>query len=170
MGRISKYDPDTFPARAKALALKGLSDKQIAHRLGINPRTLRRYRDRYQEFKEALKEGKMPVDREVENALLKRALGYETEETRTTVREGGNYGMMRQVERIKRFVPPDVNAQMFWLKNRQPERWRDKQEIKHSGTLADFLSRTGSLSDTEQKVVDEYYERYDTLGMRVSRN
>ena len=53
-----------------------LTDEQIAKNLGIAYSTLREYREKYSALSAALKRGKEVVDREVENALLKRALGY----------------------------------------------------------------------------------------------
>lgn len=103
-------------------ARDGLTDEQIAGKIGINPATLYKWIDRFGEIGEAIKRGKAPVDFEVENALLKRARGYEYEEVVTEVYGDGK----KHVKKIKRHVPPDVTAQIFWLKNRRPDRWRDK--------------------------------------------
>lgn len=70
----------------------------------------------------ALKKGKEVVDRQVENALLKRALGYKYTETRTKTENGE----ITETITIEKEVIPDVTAQIFWLKNRKPEAWRDK--------------------------------------------
>ena len=105
-------------------ARDGLTDEQVARKIGINPATLYKWEDRYSEIGEALKRGKAPVDFEVENALLKRARGYDYEEVITEVYGDGK----KHVKKIKRHVPPDVTAQIFWLKNRKPERWRDKPQ------------------------------------------
>jgi len=105
-------------------ARDGLIDEQIAHNIGIAPSTLYEWKKKYTELSEALKKGKEVVDREVENALLKRALGYEYEEVKI---ESDGYEEKTTV--TKKFVPGDVTAQIFWLKNRKPTEWRDKQEI-----------------------------------------
>ncbi|MDD6477074.1 MAG: helix-turn-helix domain-containing protein [Eubacteriales bacterium] len=102
-------------------ARDGLTDEQIAKNIGINRDTLYRWKKAYPDFSDALKRGKEVVDRQVENALLKRALGYTYDEVTF---EGGV-----EVKRVRKQVVPDTTAQIFWLKNRKPEEWRDKREI-----------------------------------------
>lgn len=104
-------------------ARDGLTDEQIAHNMGITPSTLYAWKEKYSEISEALKKGKEIVDIEVENALLKRAKGFEYTETK--IEESKKDG--RKVTLIKRFVPPETAAAIFWLKNRKPEQWREKQ-------------------------------------------
>lgn len=103
-------------------ARDGLTDEQIARKIGINPATLYKWMERYGEIGKAIKKGKAPVDMEVENALLKRALGYEYEEVITEMYGDGK----KHVRKVKKYMPPDVTAQIFWLKNRKPDRFRDK--------------------------------------------
>ena len=79
----------------------------------------------------ALKKGKEVVDLQVENALLKRALGYEYEE----VKEKYELGDLTERTVTKKQVIPDTTAQIFWLKNRKPEKWRDKQEVEDNTAL-----------------------------------
>lgn len=105
-------------------ARDGLTDEQIAHNMGISPSTLYEWKNAYSEFSESLKRGKEVVDRQVENALLKRALGYEYEE----VSEKYELGILTERKVTKKQVVPDTTAQIFWLKNRKPADWRDKPE------------------------------------------
>lgn len=105
----------------KGWARQGLTDEQIANNCQITASTLYEWKKRFPEIFEALKKGKEIVDVEVENALLKRALGYSYTEVMT---EESTDGTKRR-ETVK-FVPPDTTAQIFWLKNRRPEFWRDK--------------------------------------------
>ena len=112
-------------------ARDGLVNEQIAQNIGIHPSTLYTWQNKYPEIDEALKRGKEVVDRQVENALLKRALGYEYEEVKMIATENGG----KRVEKTRKQVLPDVTAQIFWLKNRKPKEWRDKQEVEHSGDL-----------------------------------
>lgn len=102
-------------------ARDGLTDEQIAKNIGINRDTLYRWKKAYPDFSDALKRGKEVIDRQVENALLKRALGYTYDEV--TFEDGV------EVKRVRKQVVPDTTAQIFWLKNRKPEEWRDKREI-----------------------------------------
>ena len=88
-----------------------------------------------------LKESKEVVDREVENALLKRALGYSYTETKTK-KEGG---VITEVTTIVKEVVPDVTAQIFWLKNRKPETWRDKVVYTDESELEKLDDLIGSI-------------------------
>ena len=119
----------------EGLAREGLSDEQIALKMGIGTSTYYRWQEEHREFREALKKGKAPVDIQVENALLKRALGYtstETIEELTTTGQKDQNGRdiikEKHVRKVTREIPPDVGAIVFWLKNRKPKQWRDKQE------------------------------------------
>lgn len=101
IGRKGKYEEWLAPDKLVLIqgwARDGLTDEQIAHNIGCAVGTLYAWKDKYHEFSEALKKGKEVVDFEVENALLNRAL------------------------------TGDTTAQIFWLKNRRPDKWRDKQE------------------------------------------
>lgn len=105
-------------------ARDGLTDEQIAGNMGVSRSTLNSWKDKYPDILDALKKGKEIVDRQVENALLKRALGYEYEE----IKEKYEFGELSERTITKKQVVPDTTAQIFWLKNRKPKDWRDKQE------------------------------------------
>lgn len=115
-------------------ARDGLTDEQIAHNIGINVKTLWDWKVRFDPICNAIKKGKAPVDIQVENALLKRALGYEYEEVTTEITETpyidkrGKERVRKQkhVKKTRKIVLPDTTAQIFWLKNRRPDKWRDK--------------------------------------------
>ena len=123
----------------EGMARDGLTDKQMAHNIGIAESTLNEWKNRFPEFKESLKRGKEVVDREVENALLKTALGfYYTEEQVTN--SGG-------VVTTKKYAKPNTTAQIFWLKNRKQVEWRDKQEIEQTNRNIDIV--VGEWEDDE---------------------
>ena len=128
-GKFHRWLTEDGLKQIEEWAKRGLIDEQIAKNMGIGTSTLYEWKNRFPEIVEALKRGKEIVDQEVENALLKRALGYQYVEVRKE-REGE--GSAKITETVKE-VLPDVGAQIFWLKNRQPEKWRDKQSIEHSG-------------------------------------
>lgn len=90
-------------------ARDGLIDEQIAHNMGINVGTLYEWKKKYAKIDEALKKGKEVIDYQVENALLKNALRG------------------------------DTTAQIFWLKNRKPNAWREKQNIEVSKPIDDTI-------------------------------
>lgn len=130
---MAKYqnwiEPDGL-LKIEGWARDGLTNEQIAGNMGISRETLNQWSKKYPDISDALKKGKEVVDRQVENALLKRALGYKYEEKKV---EKGPDGSKTTVT-IKE-VTPDVTAQIFWLKNRKPEQWRDKRDVEHSGEI-----------------------------------
>mgnify|MGYP003550800235 CR=1 FL=1 len=116
-------------------ARNGLTDEQIANNIGISRSTLFEWRKNNQDISNALKKGKEVVDIEVENALLKRALGYTYKEvTKEQVKNPttGQYEMMITKE-VTKEIQPDTTAQIFWLKNRRKQQWRDKVEVETNG-------------------------------------
>lgn len=117
----------------EAWARNGLTDEQIAKNLGIAVSTLNDYKNKYPEFMESLKRGKEVIDIEVENALLKRALGYKYDEVTKEIDE--TTGKLQISKIVTKEVIPDTTAQIFWLKNRKPGEWRDRKEIDHSGNI-----------------------------------
>lgn len=118
-------------------ARDGLTDEQIAQNMGIAYSTLRSWRDKFSAISAVLKKGKEVVDRQVENALLKRALGYEyTETTREAVKDPDTGDVeMRVTKKVTKQVVPDTTAQIFWLKNRKPDKWRDKPGYEDTSEL-----------------------------------
>lgn len=118
-------------------ARDGLTDEQISQQIGISTSTLYAWKEKHSEISEALKRGKEIVDRQVENALLKRALGYEYTEQKIEVDESGR----KKVSQTIKQVVPDTTAQIFWLKNRKPEQWRDRPNAsdKDAGAWEDLI-------------------------------
>ena len=135
-GKFTKWLTPDGLLLLEGWARDGLTDEQIAHNMGVAYSTLRLWADKFPAISAALKKGKAPVDLEVENALLKKALGF-----RVTVRKPVKVKTKKQLkdkglieeERIEYteeevYIPPDTTAQIFWLKNRRPDKWRDKPE------------------------------------------
>lgn len=114
-------------------ARNGLTDEQIAHNIGINPDTLYVWKSKYPEISESLKKGKEVVDAQVENALLRRALGYEYTEKRVEVSEKNGKKIVQTVKHI----PGDTTAQIFWLRNRRRDRWRNDPEQQEAPDIED---------------------------------
>lgn len=125
----SKYFTHVEPklTLVEGWARDGLTDKQIAKNLGISKDSFYKYKKQYSDFSDSLKKGKEIIDYEVENALLKRALGYEYHEV--------TYEHGEETKRVTKQVAPDTTAQIFWLKNRKPDRWRDKQVVESNNTI-----------------------------------
>lgn len=136
-------------------ARDGLTDEQIANNMGIAYSTLREWRDSYSALSAALKRGKEVVDRMVENALLKRALGYEYEE----VSEKFEGGVLTERKVTKKQVAPDTTAQIFWLKNRKPIDWRDKRNTNDLDNVSDVDD--GFMDALNATAKDDWNEEED---------
>lgn len=123
-------------------AREGLIDEQIAKNLGVAYSTFRVYKNKHSALLASLKKGKEVVDFEVENALLKRALGYEYEEVKQIIEKDEKGKDRKRIEKTARRVIPDTTAQIFWLKNRKPDKWRDKPRVETdeaNGMLEDLI-------------------------------
>lgn len=130
-------------------ARDGLTDEQIANNIGISVSCLNNWKNKYVEILESLKRGKEVVDRQVENALLKRALGYEyTETTREYIPK---LAEMHVTKEVTKQVVPDTTAQIFWLKNRKPDKWRDKQEYEDRTAIEKLDEILKGLHDNAAK-------------------
>ena len=104
-GKYQEWITEEGLIKLEGWAKDGLTDEQIAKNIGITAKTLYEWKNKFSNVCETLKRGKDVVDRQVENALFESAL------------EG------------------NTTAQIFWLKNRKPKEWRDKQDIEHSGDI-----------------------------------
>lgn len=133
----SKYQTYVLPrlVEIEGWARDGLTEEQIAKNLGVAYSTFRVYKDKYPALSAALKRSKAIADREVENALFKRAIGYTYEEITQEPLVDPETGETRIVvtKVVTKHVLPDVTAQIFWLKNRKPEEWRDWKETEITG-------------------------------------
>lgn len=117
-GRPSSYKED-YARQAKELSILGLTDDEMARVFDVSKQTLNTWKQKYPQFLDSLKEGKPLADARVANALYNKALGYEKND---------------------KHYPPDTTACIFWLKNRQPDKWRDKTEvISDNTTVAEAL-------------------------------
>lgn len=138
--------------RIEGWARDGLSDEQIAKNIGISKKTFYEWKKNYGNFGDSLKKTKDVVDREIENALYKSAMGYDVEETVEELRFNKKTGKNELVvtKRTKRHIPPSNTAQIFWLKNRKPEEWREKREVEENDPMVlkkaiDLLSGISSV-------------------------
>lgn len=136
-GRPPVYSQELV-AEAKAMAMAGATDFEIMERLGISRSAFYLWQDEHPDFLEAVKAAKEPVDGRVERTLLERAMGY----TYKSEKLFHNDGSVIRVP-VLEHVPPDVGAMTLWLKNRQPQKWRDKQDIELSGGV-DITDKTGT--------------------------
>ena len=153
-GKYAEWlEPDGL-LRLEGWARDGLTDEQIAHNMGINVATLYRWKNDHSEICNVLKKTKEVVDREVENALHKRAVGFKIsikKPIKIKREYYDDYGRKCSVEEIEQaeetvYIPPDTTAQIFWLKNRKRDVWGDKaqavEEIKQDDGFIQALNDT----------------------------
>lgn len=108
----------------RAWARRGLTDEQIAHNCGVDRATLARWKKRYTAIRDTLRTAKDVADTAVENALYKRAVGYEVKEV--TQYRDDKTGEMVTSKVVTKEIAPDPTSMIFWLKNRAPEYWKDR--------------------------------------------
>lgn len=150
IGRKGKYEEwltDDGLIRLTGWARDGLTNVQIAANMGVAERTFTDWVARFPAISAALKKGKEPVDIQVENALLRRALGYDYEETTTEVEDLGGGRTKKHVRKVTKHVPADTTAQIFWLKNRKPKQWREKMEAAVTVDVEDLSPLVELLKD-----------------------
>lgn len=132
-GRIGKYREWLQEEKLEQIegwARDGLTEEDIAHNMGIARQTLNKWKQQYSSIGDALKIGKDVADRRVENALYKSALGFDYKETKTYVVEDEDGNKSKRAEVTNKVALPNITAQIFWLKNRKPEMWRDRKNIE----------------------------------------
>src|SRR5216684_3093292 len=136
-GRPTIYRPE-LATLARKLALLGATDQEMADALGVDQGTLDRWKTRHKEFRIAIQVGKIRADAEIAESLYNRARGMSVPAVKIFqgTPEGGPVIVPHQEH-----LPPDVGAAKLWLRNRQPERWRERQEVNVTGTVAHRLAQ-----------------------------
>lgn len=129
MGRPTKYKAE-YAEQARKLCLLGSTDADLADFFEVPESTINNWKKAHPEFMESIKKGKAIADATVADRLYKRATGYEHQ----AVKIFNNGGEKMVVPYTERFAP-DTTAAIFWLKNRQPASWRDRQHTEHSGSV-----------------------------------
>ena len=146
-GRKSEYRIE-YADQALKLCLLGATDKELSEFFSVSEQTLNKWKKDYPEFLESLKKGKNIADANVASRLYNSAIGYNCKATKFATSNG-------KITDSKEFIehyPPDTTAAIFWLKNRQPEKWRDKKEVDANVNLGDELE---SLTDEQlQAIID----------------
>ena len=139
MRRSDQWITEDGLLKIQGWARDGLIEKQIAKNMGVAASTLRNWKNVFPEIADALCKGKEVVDREVENALFKSAIGF-MQKVKKPVRireveyDPKSGKKIRESEKWVQveeeiYIPPQVTAQIFWLKNRKPDEWREKNDL-----------------------------------------
>lgn len=126
--KSDKWITEEGLAQLEAWAKLGLSDVQIAHNMNVVSSTYYDYLQRFPTISEAIKRGKAVADYEVENALYKSARGFKYDEV--TYEIDRETGKQVEIKRVTKTMPPSNTAQIFWLCNRKPLEWRQKQQVE----------------------------------------
>lgn len=141
LGRPTKYK-DIDLKQVEALAKKGWTDSEMASFFEVHEATWYRWKHKHPDFCESLKNWKEFADDIVERSLFERATGYAHPEDKIFMHEGEE----TVVPTVKHY-PPDTTAMIFWLKNRKPEQWRDRQERVIEEHKVSIVDLTGDDED-----------------------
>ena len=138
-GRPTKYKQE-FAKKAQVLCENGATDADLADFFNVTTRTIQNWASVHPEFFLALKTSKAIADGKVERALFQKAVGFEHDTVKIMQYEG-----QPVIIPYREKVAPDTTACIFWLKNRDPQNWRDKTEVKHdaSEAFASLWQRVG---------------------------
>lgn len=124
MRKCDFWTDDEGAAIVSAWRREGMTHEDIAEKIGVKARTLAAWERSSEKLGKALAESREQADAKVEAALLKKALGFKTTEKKYVVKPDGK----EEVTTVTKEVPPDAAAASVWLKNRRPDKWRDKPE------------------------------------------
>lgn len=113
-----------YAEQARKMCVLGATDSQLADFFGVSESTLNLWKQKVPEFSESIKRGKIVADAEVADSLYKRALGYSHKAVKILQHEGSSYE-----HEYTEHYPPDSTSAIFWLKNRQPTKWRNDQTV-----------------------------------------
>lgn len=129
VGRPTKYKEE-YAEQAYKLCLLGHIDDELAEFFEVDVSTIHRWKLEHEEFRDSIKKGKEIADGNVVQSLYHRAIGYQAPDIDIKMYEGE----IIETPYIKHY-PPDATSAIFWLKNRQPKKWRDKQVTEHEGGI-----------------------------------
>jgi transposase-like protein len=135
VGRMAYWSEPEQLLCIEGWARDGETIEDLARKVGVVERTFYDWLNKDEGLRKAVRVGRDAADRKAENALYKRALGYEVEETKQTVTVSPTGERSQKLEKISRHIPGDVTAQIFWLKNRKPSEWRDRRDFDIQGEV-----------------------------------
>lgn len=155
--------PTSFKAEYVELAYKfcllGATDEQLAEFFNVAKSTINLWKQKQPKFLDALKRGKVVADASVAHSLYRRATGYSHPETHVS-----NYQGEITLTELTKHYPPDTAAAFIWLKNRQPDKWRDKIHIDSNvkfdkETLemieSQFVTKMAAAHERQKEVLKE---------------
>ncbi len=157
-GRPTLYKPE-YAEQVYKLCLLGATDKDIAEFFGVTEQTVNNWKIEYPEFFESIKKGKLEADAEIAKSLHHRAKGYSHPDVHVS-----NYQGEITVTPLIRHYPPDTAAAIIWLKNRQPDKWRDRQSTDTNLTISltiDAQDRRNRIAELLKRQLQDAIEIED---------
>ena len=153
---------DGYCLMATHLAKLGATDTELAEFFGCSESTLNLWKQKHPEFSESIKAGKIVTDMEVAVKLNERATGFEYFEAHPVKLKDIKYENGKKVsetERIeivdvKKVIPPDTTAGIFWLTNRQRKFWKQRVSAEHTGADGKDLVPEANHRDLARAVLD----------------
>jgi hypothetical protein len=142
-GRPSSYKKE-YAKQAQKLCALGATDMEVADFFQVSVATISNWKNGHKDFLEALKSGKAKSDERVERSLYHRAIGYSFDSEEIF----NNKGEIIRVP-VRKHLPPDTTAMIFWLKNRRKEQWRDRYE--HTGEDGDPIKHAVTMEYVKPK-------------------
>lgn len=160
MGRPTAYKPE-FAVQAVKLCELGATDVDLADFFGVDVRTVYRWKLNNPEFCQALKSGKEAADERVERSLYHKAVGYTHDAVKIFMPANAAAPVYAP---YREHVPPDTTAGIFWLKNRRPDMWRDKTEVKTDTTINYVVRMPAPVKD-----MAEWQGRYPSTTQPITK-
>ena len=161
----TKWLTNVFPhlSEIRDWCMQGRTNEEMCELLGISPDSWYTYLKEHDELNIIVSAGKALVNNQVENAVLKIALGFEYEEIRTIIEEDHNGKKRTKIEKTKKYMPPNPTAQAFWLKNRKKEEWGDRKEIIFDTTALETTRKQMFLNMINDEVIEADYKVQETV-------
>ncbi|WP_081135479.1 hypothetical protein [Halomonas sp. BC2] len=165
-GRPSEYRPE-YAEQAERLMLLGFTREKLAKFYEVDERTIYRWQQQHEDFRHAIWRGGALADAEVAHALFHRAKGAVVPETHVAQHQGQVI-----LTDMERHYPPETAAARLWLKNRQPEFWKDKVELEEKPAIAlvDKEAMRGRIEAALEKAAQverEMKGRAERLGLML---
>jgi DNA-binding CsgD family transcriptional regulator len=163
MERPSKFETHVIPrfAEIQQWMEEGLTNDQMCDKLDIAPATWYEYVNKHPMFSDLITWGRSVTNTRVENSLLRAATGYEYEEIKTIIEEDKNGKKRTRIEKVKRHMPPNPTAMVFWLKNRAPNEWNDRREIIIDTKAAELERKQLFLQMIDEDTIEAEYEQLE---------
>jgi hypothetical protein len=136
----------------------GVTIDEICERIDIAPSSWFEYANKHEVLKNLIDWSRSVTNSRVESSLLKAAMGYEYEEIKSVIEEDKNGKKRTRIEKVKRHMPPNPTAMVFWLKNRAPNEWNDRREILIDTKAAELERKQQFLDMIEADVIEVEYE------------